>query len=487
MLTSGKFTVASASNELISGWSYGIPNVDILIQMKDYGDDVTEVEMKADGFWRPKLEGDARSKEPWRTPEGFLAVANGVNRSFNMQTDLKPVKLEEGLPSHDGSSLKLGMKRNREGQWIMNGTKRYNGVTSPNVAGRSQPQKPTVISRSTSATDSNDDRGNGDERSVNQGPTGRDIGPSFKVNGGQRSNPATPSGHWDSGRSHDIPNGADVIVLSDTDDDAEDIIVGSSGASMLNLPGHSAAVRSAVRSPELLSTSLAGDSDILQQTGSGDLALTAIPILPPYGQMHCVGAPLGSPATAASASGYLDKSRSFWTPQLTNVVPFNLYAPTSDTPPSNVNNITTPLRPTPVQAIEGAGFGLSVQPSSVRAGTEWRGFPRCSVGPSSYPDCSGFPDDSGRVSPTESPLHIFLPSQPARAVQTPFREPVLPEDEAINNSWFSLSLGNDMSVDAHVSTSGAVGPGGTEPLRTSPQRRDQLDSLASTGIAGPSV
>lgn len=90
----------------------------IVTGMKSYGEDIVEVEMKPDGQWRPKVEGDAKLREAWRLPDGSFVKANGENGSMmrHQQLALKPVKIEEGLPI-EKVPLKIGIKRTRDGTW----------------------------------------------------------------------------------------------------------------------------------------------------------------------------------------------------------------------------------------------------------------------------------------------------------------------------------------------------------------------------------
>lgn len=90
----------------------------IVKAMNSYGEDIVEVEMKPDGDWRPKVEGDARLQEAWRSPEGTFVAA-----STNTGVELRPVKTEEGLP-FEKVPLKIGIKRARDGTWQV---KRANG------------------------------------------------------------------------------------------------------------------------------------------------------------------------------------------------------------------------------------------------------------------------------------------------------------------------------------------------------------------------
>ncbi|BBN14066.1 hypothetical protein MPTK1_6g08590 [Marchantia polymorpha subsp. ruderalis] len=169
--------------------------------LKGYAEDVTEVELKPDGLWRPKVEGE-KSRDPWRTPDG--------------------------------------VKRAVDGQWAVSPAKRANGWASANAAGPSERAKPTVnISRSSSATDSNDEENGEDgERSVNQEqePSEKDENNGYLDENevefssrGAHAGSAWPTNK--AGPSEKQP-AADVIVLSDTDDEDGDIMVVGSSDSM---------------------------------------------------------------------------------------------------------------------------------------------------------------------------------------------------------------------------------------------------------------
>jgi hypothetical protein len=112
--------------------------------VKILDEDITEVELKVDGSWRPKLEGNARNAEPWRPAPAAIGttVTNGIRPVPVLFSN--HVKVEEDLSSPEDGSL--GFKRTSKGNWALNGTKRLIGGPSQQVLN---------IPRSSSATDSN--------------------------------------------------------------------------------------------------------------------------------------------------------------------------------------------------------------------------------------------------------------------------------------------------------------------------------------------
>ena len=103
--------------------------------MKNYGEDVTEVEMKPDGSWRPKSEGDSKLQELWRTPDGLSDIPKGENQ-HNWRLVTVKAEAEESLPV-EKVPLKIGIKRTRDGTWQVKPTSGYshvlnNGSFEPN-------------------------------------------------------------------------------------------------------------------------------------------------------------------------------------------------------------------------------------------------------------------------------------------------------------------------------------------------------------------
>jgi E3 SUMO-protein ligase PIAS1 len=389
------------------------------IQMKHMGEDITEVEMKDDGSWRPKLEGEARLQEPWRTPQGsFVIAANGSNhyKPVSWQPPLMPVKVEEGLSSHEQASLKLGMKRMHDGVWAINGFKHPNGWAD---AGPSKRLKPVAnISRS---TDVNEEQEDGD-RSVNQEASEKaavysDDGDevAFPVKMGDGS-----TGMWQS-TGGDVENGdTDVIVLSDTDEEeaGEDTVLGSSGAPVYmgsDGLGHGTTQSPNIAAEDLHDLHAESPGLALAPDRETGLALSS-------GSLHFKHLPdtrMDSFTNNEEGLGLQLENSNFWSSQMRNISsgPFGYYG--GSDPPS-ISHHPLPTRPTPVQVAAGMGFSLPSPPphreDSIR-GSSWRRYsqPSHSLPYASAEHNGGGSSDSGRgASPSESALYLFLPPQPAR-------------------------------------------------------------------------
>ena len=81
--------------------------------MKNLSEDIIEVQLKADGSWQPKLQGEAKYWEQWRLPSS--AEIPLVSPQKPMQQKTLPVtgKLEEGLSEGKGP-LRLGLKQRKQ-------------------------------------------------------------------------------------------------------------------------------------------------------------------------------------------------------------------------------------------------------------------------------------------------------------------------------------------------------------------------------------
>ncbi|XP_022857334.1 E3 SUMO-protein ligase SIZ1-like isoform X2 [Olea europaea var. sylvestris] len=89
----------------------------ITSKMRNCEDDMAEIEVKADGSWRVKAEGNHRGLGDlglWHLPDGTLSVDGGSKP----ESELKLIK-REGLPD-SRAGLKLGMKKNQNGCWQFN-------------------------------------------------------------------------------------------------------------------------------------------------------------------------------------------------------------------------------------------------------------------------------------------------------------------------------------------------------------------------------
>lgn len=101
----------------------------IISKMQNCGEDVAEIEVKPDGSWRAKAEGDRRGLGDiglWHSPDGSICAP--------ADTELKPKlepKQEVGSDSHMGG-LKLGMRKNQNGCWEINKPNDVQGILSSN-------------------------------------------------------------------------------------------------------------------------------------------------------------------------------------------------------------------------------------------------------------------------------------------------------------------------------------------------------------------
>ncbi|CAA2998183.1 E3 SUMO- ligase SIZ1 isoform X1 [Olea europaea subsp. europaea] len=195
----------------------------ITSKIKNCGEDVNEIEVKPDGSWRAKTEGDRRALGElglWHLPDGSL--------SPSMEGESKPkpefpkqIKQEGGSDSHAG--LKLGMKKNQNGCWELNKTDDILKLSSANILQEQFLNDHNIIPMSSSATGSGRD---GEDASVNQdGAENIDFATNHGIElesislkepsyGFIEQNPPAPS--------------EEVIVLSDSEEENEPLI--SSGA-----------------------------------------------------------------------------------------------------------------------------------------------------------------------------------------------------------------------------------------------------------------
>ncbi|XP_024364528.1 E3 SUMO-protein ligase SIZ1 isoform X2 [Physcomitrium patens] len=193
--------------------------------LRTLDEDVTEVELKADGSWRPKLEGNVKNGEPWSpSPAAAVAIVSNGNKSAPVLFSSHHVKIEAGRSSHDHGSLQL--KWTPEVQRVVNGRNYRNG--GPSLQVMPLPR----LSRSSSATGSNLKVGE-DENSVNQDASEKNTVSMDDTDVEFLSIlQEAARGTWQAS-GDDPANGGDIIVLSDSDDGEDEVtVVGSSHVSM---------------------------------------------------------------------------------------------------------------------------------------------------------------------------------------------------------------------------------------------------------------
>ncbi|KAG0464720.1 hypothetical protein HPP92_018884 [Vanilla planifolia] len=85
--------------------------------MKNCGEDVNEIDVKPDGSWRAKISGDFKDLLQWHMPDGTLCVGTDVESKPNLEfsSQIKQEVISEGY-----TSLKLGIRKNNNGDWVLN-------------------------------------------------------------------------------------------------------------------------------------------------------------------------------------------------------------------------------------------------------------------------------------------------------------------------------------------------------------------------------
>ncbi|XP_010922534.1 E3 SUMO-protein ligase SIZ1 isoform X2 [Elaeis guineensis] len=183
--------------------------------MRNCGEDVNEIDVKPDGSWRVKNVGEHQDLGKWHLPDGSLYVANNMEVKPDVDI-MKQIKLEGFSEGHN--SLKLGIKKNRNGIWEVSKPEDFGHPSSEkHMLENFQNHCQDGIPMSSSPTESYQD---GEDPSVNPEGGGRfdfsvnndhevdslslDIDPTFNI-----EDKILPAPTKD----------ANIIVLSDSDED----------------------------------------------------------------------------------------------------------------------------------------------------------------------------------------------------------------------------------------------------------------------------
>ncbi|CAN1226875.1 E3 SUMO-protein ligase SIZ1 [Linum grandiflorum] len=207
----------------------------ITTKMRNFGEDITELEVKPDASWRVKTRTEAERREvgqlsQWHNADGTPCVPKD---EFQTKAETgKQIKQEGISEGHGANGLKLRIKKNYSAYLQGSKPEDMDASSSDNRLLKVETLDQKVIPRSSSATASGRA---GEDPSVNQ-----DGGGNFNfTNGGMEHdslarNSVPACGFID--RTSSAPVGEpDIIVLSDTDDD-DDILV-SSGTGFNNNSG----------------------------------------------------------------------------------------------------------------------------------------------------------------------------------------------------------------------------------------------------------
>nr|XP_016499346.1 PREDICTED: E3 SUMO-protein ligase SIZ1-like [Nicotiana tabacum] len=138
----------------------------ITSQLRTCGEEMTEIEVKPNGSWRAKTEGDRRNLGDlgrWHLPDGNLIESQDIVPKIKPGI-LKHVKQAGGSESHSG--LKVGLKKSRNGFWEISKPENMQTLPYKNSVRESfENQIQDIIAMSSSATGSGKE---GEDPSVNQ-------------------------------------------------------------------------------------------------------------------------------------------------------------------------------------------------------------------------------------------------------------------------------------------------------------------------------
>ncbi|KAJ6937621.1 E3 SUMO-protein ligase SIZ1-like isoform X2 [Populus alba x Populus x berolinensis] len=199
----------------------------ITSKMTHCSEDITEIEVKPDGSWRVKTKTEAERRDvgelaQWHNPDSTPCFPDGGE--IKPKVEIVKQTRQEGISEGNaGTGLKLGIRKNRNGIWEVSKPEDMNTFSSGRLQENFEHHEQKVIPMSSSATGSGRD---GEDQSVNQDAGGNYD---FTNNGMELDslslNPYTTYGFTDQNLPVPLGN-AEVIVLSDSDDD-NDILISS--------------------------------------------------------------------------------------------------------------------------------------------------------------------------------------------------------------------------------------------------------------------
>ncbi|KAH9289358.1 hypothetical protein KI387_033475, partial [Taxus chinensis] len=445
--------------------------------MEGYPEDVTEVEVKPDGSWRPKLEGKAGLVEKWHLPDGSLAIANG---ELSYQKELpNKVKLEREGTSGGHTSLKLGIKRNRDGHWQVSGAKEILSSGINNLPDKRVKQNLKVAPASSSATSTNRDD---EDPSVNQEGS---ENPDFSVNNDPGfESPFLGFNHTsDTAVRHgssELPREPEVIVVSDSEEDNVDGI--NIGSTTRQAFAGSDTFGQGISVPMSSSEAL-HDASHIDCNGAPLIPTNSTSVLGALTEVIPMQSSINSPHGFYGASGgeLSEFSLHNWLSRPPSAT-FRIFGTDADVSDNTTNaHCASVVRPTPVNRCGPYGLGAREQQENTTVESlipDYSRFQDCPFS-SLNTEGNGDLDNSLGVETVDAPLQFFLPPQPARAsIQTDYRDPVIRSDD-VQTDWISLSLGNGNNMDNTNYKEPA--PAACDRQQSAPEG-DGLDSLATASV-----
>ena len=193
--------------------------------MRNCGEDITEIEVKPDGYWRAKAKSESERRElgnlaQWHCPDGSLSVSTDGEVK-----GVEALKLKQEDVSDIPTGLRIGIRKNRNGVWEVSKPEDTNTSSGNKLNKDFGNHDHVVIPMSSSATGSGRD---GDDPSVNQGVGGHiDYSTTNGIEMDSVCHNNVDSAYGYTVHSTSTPAvDAEVIVLSDSEED-NDILVSS--------------------------------------------------------------------------------------------------------------------------------------------------------------------------------------------------------------------------------------------------------------------
>ncbi|XWS73739.1 hypothetical protein CRYUN_Cryun02cG0154500 [Craigia yunnanensis] len=409
----------------------------ITSKMRNCGEDITEIEVKPDGSWRPKAKSENERRElgdlaQWHSPDGTLCGSGSAEVKPSAETS-KQIKLEGTSEGHTG--LKIGIRKNSNGYWHVSKPEEMNTSSASRLQERFEHHEQKIIPMSSSATVSGKD---GEDVSVNQDGGGTYD---FTSNGIELdSMPLNIDSAYEfTDRNPSAPAGNEkIIVISDSDEENEILISSATAykdnqndAGGLNFPVAPGISHLYSEDPSL---GPAGNLDLFTPNDEFDMTLWPLP----PGTEEVSGFQLFSTDTGVSdALSLVDLQRN------------------SLNCPSSMNGYTL--------APETTMGSATLVPGS-------------SIGQTETDINDGLVDNTlfGGEDPS---LQIFLPTRPSGAsAQSDLRDQADVSNGIRTDDWISLRLGGGAS-GGHGNSATVNGLNSRQQI---PSREHAMDSLADT-------
>ncbi|KAI3942898.1 hypothetical protein MKW92_020885 [Papaver armeniacum] len=185
----------------------------ITAMMSRCGEDVTEIDVKPDGSWRAKNDREHLDLAQWHFPDGSLCSETGKN----IKSDLENSKRINRGPLEGQRPFKLRIKKNSNGTWEVKKPELLTLSPESRLKEKYDIQSGGGILRSSCGT--------GSARDIDDRNANRDVGAhDLLANDGSELDFVSPN--FDS--AYEVPSApvgnADIIILSDSDEEMENLI-----------------------------------------------------------------------------------------------------------------------------------------------------------------------------------------------------------------------------------------------------------------------